>query len=197
MRELELKAVVPDLEHARSRVMHNGGVAREAGVLRDWRYDTADRNLRARDVVLRVRDFNGTPRSYTSLDWKGPAQFTSGYKEREEVALGVNDASAAAHILRELGFVVTFEIERTIEVFELHGAAIRFERYARMDTLVEVEGEPHAIERAIAALELPRAAFTTGRLADFALAFEQRTGSRAVLSSSELNSGATFAREDA
>jgi predicted adenylyl cyclase CyaB len=197
MRELELKAVVPDLEQTRSRVKHRGAVSRETGVLHDWRYDTQDRALRARDVVLRVRDFQGTPRNYTSLDWKGPAQFTSGYKERDEVTLGVVDAAAAARILRELGFVVTFEIERSIEVYHLDGATIRFERYARMDTLVEVEGEPAAIEHAIAALGLPRAEFTTGRLADFALAFEQRTGARAALSSSELSAGGMFAREDA
>jgi predicted adenylyl cyclase CyaB len=165
--------------------------------LHDWRYDTQDRALRARDVVLRVRDFQGTPRNYTSLDWKGPAQFTSGYKERDEVTLGVVDAAAAARILRELGFVVTFEIERSIEVYHLDGATIRFERYARMDTLVEVEGEPAAIEHAIAALGLPRAEFTTGRLADFALAFEQRTGTKAALSSSELSAAGMFAREDA
>jgi len=197
MRELELKAVVHDLDALLVLVRHAGGVARESGSLYDRRFDTADRSLRARDVVLRVRRFQGRPRDYATLDWKGAAHHESGYKEREEVSLGIADADAAVRILQELGFRVSFEIERSIDVFELHGATVRFERYARMDTLVEVEGEPAAIERAIAALAMPRRAFSTGRLADFASAFERRTGTRAALSAAELNAAAAYVRDDA
>ncbi|MGQ0642994.1 MAG: class IV adenylate cyclase [Gemmatimonadaceae bacterium] len=197
MRELELKAVVHDLDAALARLVHNGAVCRERGTLRDRRFDTADRALRARDVVLRLREFNGMPRGYATLDWKGAARYDSGYKEREEISLGVDDVDHAARILYELGFLVSFEIERGIDVYELHGAMLRFERYPRMDSLVEVEGEPQHIERAIDALGMPRTEFSTGRLADFARAFEERTGVRAAFSAAELDAAAAYARDDA
>ena len=197
MRELELKAVVPDVSACRTRLLQSGAVLREAGKLRDLRYDTEDRALRARDVVLRVREFISTTTQRTSLDWKGSATFDSGYKEREEVALGIADAATAGRILEGVGFVVSYEIERDIEVFDVHGATVRFERYARMDTLVEVEGAPNAIEQAIQALGIPRSEFTTQRLADFVQRYEERTGQRAALSTADAESASSYARADA
>ena len=113
------------------------------------------------------------------------------------MSLGIDTGTTATHILQQLGFVVSFEIERDIDVYDLSGATIRFERYARMDTLVEVEGAPNAIERAVEALGIPRAEFTTGRLADFARAFEDRTGDRAALSAAELIASDPYERADA
>jgi hypothetical protein len=66
-------------------------------------------------------------------------------------------------------------------------AALRVERYPRMDVLLEVEGSPAAIERAIAATGIPRDAFGTARLVDYKLAFERRTGLRAATALSELD----------
>lgn len=197
MRELELKAVVPDVDAARERLLRHGASRHQAGTQRDRRYDTRDRSLRARDVVLRVREFTGTGNARASLDWKGAANFDSGYKEREEISLGVADAGTASDILERLGFTVSFEIEREVEVFHIHGAVVRFERYARMDTLVEVEGAPAAIEEAIRTLGIARERFSTGRLSDFARAFEERTGLRAAVSSAELATPDLYARDDA
>lgn len=196
MRELELKAVVPDVKACRARLMQQGGVLREAGKLRDLRYDTEDRALRARDVVLRVREFSGATKR-VSLDWKGAATFDSGYKEREEVTLGVADSTSARRILEGLGLVVSFEIDRDIEVFDVLGATVRFESYARMDTLVEVEGAPHAIEQAIQALGIARSEFTTERLADFVQRYEERTGQRAALSNADGEQASPYVRADA
>lgn len=196
MRELELKAVVPDLDACRDRVIQGGGRLTEAGTLHDWRFDTADRALRRRDVVLRIREFRSGGTTRASLDWKGAARFESGYKEREEFSLGIAHAAEGASLLERLGFTVTFEIERRIEVFALHGASVRFERYARMDALVEVEGEPGAIEQAIATLGIPREAFTSERLADFARRFEERTGERAAVSQADLAAPVSYAVDD-
>jgi hypothetical protein len=76
-------------------------------------------------------------------------------------------------------------IDRDIAQYELPGEhdgpalIIRFERYPRMDTLVEVEGTPAGIERGIRALDIPRERFSAGRLADFVSAYEARTGQHA------------------
>ena len=199
MRELELKAVVPDVDAARERLLRHGATRHEAGAQRDRRYDTAERRLRARDVVLRIREFTdaGDGAARASLDWKGAAKFDSGYKEREELSLGIADAATASRILERLGFTVSFEIEREVEVFHIHGAVVRFERYAQMDPLVEVEGAPAAIELAIASLGIARERFTTERLSDFARAYEERTGLRAAVSSAELALPDIYARDDA
>jgi predicted adenylyl cyclase CyaB len=187
MNEVELKSVVDDEPARRARVEAAGGRLVEEGRLVDRRYDTADRALAARDEVLRVRAFAPPGAAErASIDWKGPTRHEGGYKVREERTTSVGDAALLDLILRRSGFVVTREIEREVAVYALHGATVRFERYPRMDPLVEVEGEPDAIERAIDATGLPRAGFTVARLTDFALGFERRTGARAALCAREL-----------
>jgi hypothetical protein len=91
-----------------------------------------------------------------------------------------------AAILARCGFAVVSRIDREVMQYELDGAVIRFERYPRCDDLVEVEGDPAAIERAIAATGLPRRAFTAERLNAFVDRYEARTGARAALSADAL-----------
>ena len=168
-------------------VVERGGTLVYEGRLEDRRYDAPDNPLTTRGEVLRVRALTppgGAERA--SIDWKGPTRHEGGYKVREERTTSVGDAALLDLILRRSGFAVTREIEREVAVYALHGATVRFERYPRMDPLVEVEGEPDAIERAIDATGLPRAGFTVARLTDFALGFERRTGQRAALTAREL-----------
>ena len=47
-------------------------------------------------------------------------------------------------------------IEREVEIYRVHEATVRLERYPEMDALVEVEGDPDAIERAIVVTGIPR-----------------------------------------
>src|SRR5439155_2342357 len=55
-------------------------------------------------------------------------------------------------------------------------AVLRIEWYPVMDVLLEVEGEPAEIERAIAATGLPRDRFFPESLPHFVAAYEARTG---------------------
>jgi predicted adenylyl cyclase CyaB len=186
MREVELKSVVPDPERLVARLRAAGAVPVLDGRLSDTRYDTADRALLARDHVLRLRVFAGAAGSDASLDWKGPTLQSDGYKVREEISSSIGNADALARMLDSLGYVVIREVQREISQFEFRGAVVRVERYPRMDALVEVEGDPAAIESAIAASGLPRAGFTAERLSDFVSRFESRTAERAALSDREL-----------
>jgi adenylate cyclase class IV len=120
------------------------------------------------------------------VDWKGATAHTDGYKVREELAVAIDDADTLAAMLAKLGYSVIEAIDRQVWEYDLDGATIRFERYPRMDPLVEVEGVPAAIERAVAATGLPRDGFTADRLSDFVRRFEARTGSRAALSDAPL-----------
>jgi predicted adenylyl cyclase CyaB len=185
MREVEVKGVVTDMAACVARIRAAGGELVMQGRLEDRRYDTPDGSLGKRDEVLRVRAFRGLPSSQLTIDWKGPTSEEGGYKVREEISSGLTDSDALIAILGHLGYSCNMAIDREITQFELSGATVRFEEYPRMDTLVEVEGVPEAIERAIEIIGIPRHAFSTERLSAFVSRFEARTGVRAALSESD------------
>ena len=181
MREVEVKSVVTDMAACIARIRAAGGQLVMQGRLEDRRYDVAG-ELGKRDEVLRVRAFQGLPHAHLTLDWKGPTHEEGGYKVREEISTGLTDSDALIAILNRLGYTCTMAIDREITQFSLSGAIVRFEEYPRMDTLVEVEGVPEAIERAIEIMDVPRHSFTTERLGSFIARFEARTGVKAALS---------------
>jgi predicted adenylyl cyclase CyaB len=186
MREVELKAVVDDLAERRRTIEGAGAVLSFEGKISDRRYDFASGDLAGRDEVLRTRRYQSSASTRTYLDWKGPTEMQGGYKVREEITSPVEDFDSLERILEKLGLTLTWEIDRQIAQYQLAGSIIRFETYPRMDVLVEVEGEPAAIESAIEALGLPRGTFTSERLPDFVDKFEHRTGVRAAMSDREM-----------
>jgi predicted adenylyl cyclase CyaB len=192
MLEVELKSVVDDVQRRRAIVERAGGTLAWAGRLLDRRYDTAQRALAARDHVLRLRIYHDERTTRAELDWKGPTGHENGYKVREELGVHIVEPDVLAEMLTKLGYEVTVEIEREIAQYELEGATVRFERYPRLDDLVEVEGTPEQIERAIAAIGLPRDGFTSERLPDFVRRYEARTGERAALCQAELRGEAHY-----
>jgi predicted adenylyl cyclase CyaB len=186
MREVELKAVVDDLPERRRKIEAAGAELSFEGKISDRRYDFASRDLSGRDEVLRTRRYLSAAATRVYLDWKGPTEMKDGYKIREEITVPVEDFDALEKILEKLGLKLTWEIDRDIAQYQLAGATIRFETYPRMDVLVEVEGEPAAIEGAIETLGIARGMFTSERLPDFVGRFEHRTGVRAAISDREL-----------
>lgn len=199
MREVELKGIAysdEEAEAARAALERAGAELVYSGRLEDRRYDSTDRALALADHVLRLRVYRGTSES-CSLDFKGPTSYADGFKVREELSVGADDPAKLARILEAMGYVITREIDREIAQYTYVGATVRFERYPRMDTLIEVEGEPAAIERAIAAMGLPRERFTSERLPDFVLKFESRTGQRAALCDRELEGDYRYSPNDA
>lgn len=186
-REVELKAIVQDLRSARAAVEQAGGRLVFAGRLEDRRYDSQDRALVAKDLVLRLRTYRSGTGISAHLDWKGPTHRVDGFKVRDELTTSVSDPDALARMLEGLGYRVVREIDREIAQYGLGDTMIRFERYPRMDTLVEVEGSPEGIERAIHVLGMPREAFTAERLSDFVRSYEARTGTRAAICDRELS----------
>ena len=181
-REVELKSVVDDVDACRRRLEGAGARLTFEGRLEDRRYDDADGRLGDADQMLRVRSFGGADGGRATLEWKGPTRYEDGYKVREEISVEAADASSVHTLLERLGYAVAVEIDRDVAQYVLDRATIRFERYPHMDVLVEVEGPPASIERAIEALGIPRERFTADRLATFMARFEARTGNRAIVS---------------
>ena len=189
MTETELKAVVDDLAACRARVERAGGGLELEGHLQDCRYEDEAGRIRKHDHVLRIRIFRGGGREDASLEWKGPTRTVNGLKAREEIGTSIDDPAALTEILEKLGYELTRTIDREIAQYTLHGATVRFERYPRMDDLVEVEGSAEAIERAIEVLALPRESFTTDSLFAFMDRYQQRTGKRPIVCAADLGVG--------
>lgn len=181
MIELELKAVVGDVDAVREGLRSAGAVMIERGMLFDCRFDSNE-VLRAQDQVLRVRrsEFVGTA-PVSELCWKGPTRVVDGLKAREEYQTVLAGGAPVETILAALGYHAVHAIDRWIETWELGGATGRLEWYPGMDTLIEVEGSREGIERMIAASGIPAAGFSAEPLAAFVARFERRTGERARL----------------
>lgn len=180
--ELEVKARVEDPDGLRAALARAGADLEFRGDMIDRRFDR-DRALARRDEVLRLRVYrpaDGAP-PYGVLGWKGAHSRRGAYRHRAEAEARVADPEAAVTILERLGFSVSLRIDRRVEVYRLGGAVLRLEWYPAMDVLLEVEGEPGAIERAIAATGLDRDGFLAESLPYFVARYEARTGRSAVL----------------
>jgi predicted adenylyl cyclase CyaB len=170
MREVELKAVVPDEAEARRRLLEAGAILVFEGTMSDRRYDTADRALTARDHVLRLRVQRDAAGERAVVEFKGSASIIDGFKIREETGTSVGDAEAFDGILRSMGFQVTREIDREVAVFAAAGATVRLE--PRMDLPWWSRGPAHRVSDCApgATRGLHR------RTIAFVLRFEARTG---------------------
>ena len=180
--ELELKARVDDPAAVVAALRRAGASPEFRGVMRDRRLDRKN-TLTDRDEVLRLRVYEPADGSaaWGVWGWKGPVSARQGYKHRAETETRVADAGAALAILERLGYEVILAIDRRIETWRLGGAVCRLEWYPAMDVLLEVEGEPAAIETAAAATGLPRNQFLPEALPYFVAQYEARTGARAAL----------------
>jgi adenylate cyclase class IV len=188
LRETELKARVDDVAAARHNLEASGAILVFEGRLSDQIYDTPEGTLAAQDIVLRLRTYYEEAGVTAHLDWKGPTARDDGFKVRDELTTDISDANAMIAILTRLGYARARAVDRRIAQYELTGlgtepvVTVRFEEYPRMDSLVEVEGTPAGIERAIRVLGMAREDFTADRLTDFVAAYERRTGNRGATS---------------
>ena len=180
--ELEVKALVEDPEALRAALIGAGARLEFRGEMTDRRFDRKG-VLSRRDEVLRLRMFqpaDGAP-AHGVLAWKGKHSQRGEYRHRAEVEARVADPEAVVTILEQLGFKLSLRIDRRVEVYRLGQAVLRLEWYPAMDVLLEVEGEPSAIEQAIAATGLAREAFLPESLPYFVARYEARTGREALL----------------
>jgi len=159
----------------------------------DRRYDR-DGELLAKDHVVRLREYRSDDgNTEFRVSWKGPTGVTAqGYKSRKELEFSlrpINPSASAGELLAALGFEISQEIDRYVELYRLGSAVVRLEWYPRMDVLVEVEGDEPGIERARQVIGLPRSAYSAEALIAFAARYGARTGTPAALSLAELGGG--------
>lgn len=180
--------MVEDPSALRRRLESAGAAPGFRGLMVDRRYDR-DGGLLALDHVLRLRELAGPGEEPQYLvSWKGPTGVTAeGYKSRTELEYQLRALRAPpAELFEKLGYQEVQRIERYVEYYRLAGADVRLEWYPRMDVLVELEGEPEAIEAALRSIGIPREQWSADPLPLFAARYAVRTGVPAALSREEL-----------
>lgn len=129
-------------------------------------YDDPKRMLTAGGAALRLRRARGRK----ILTYKGPARFSGGIKIREEREAAVEDGGQIEAILLGLGFSRQFRYEKRREEWRFEGCTVALDE-TPIGRFVEVEGEPTAIRRVVAALGLD---FAEAIPYSYARLYEQR-----------------------
>jgi adenylate cyclase class 2 len=112
----------------------------------DALFDTAQRDLSARQQVLRLRTEDG----HCSVTFKSPTYHPT-LKVREELETHVGDGHVFGSILERAGFHVWFRYEKYREEFRLDDVVIAVDE-TPVGTFVEIEGSDRGIAAAAVAL---------------------------------------------
>ena len=178
-RETEIKLRVADIRAFRKKLKRVGArtVAAGSGRVHEWNtlYDTPGQDLRAKDLLLRIREETQADRSPSKskkrvlLTFKGPVKdrkvsasiernandrrFGSSYKVREEIELEVGNAKALAAIFARLGMLASFHYEKRRTTYRMpesnrwaKGLLIELDE-TPIGNFVELEGPSRAIDR--------------------------------------------------
>jgi adenylate cyclase, class 2 len=167
--ETEVKFRVTDAEDLSRRLKESGfhcetPRAFESNTL----YDTADRMMRSRTEILRIRSYAGR----TVLTHKRPPESGPGedrHKHRIETETAVADGTALAEVFRSLGLAPAFRYEKwRSEWSDGNGHCVVDE--TPIGSFAELEGEPEWIDRVAAALGVAPTDYIT---ASYGRLFEQ------------------------
>jgi adenylate cyclase class 2 len=166
--ETEIKFRVADLAGLSARLVAAGFQVQtprsfESNVL----YDTADRQLRAKTEILRIRQYAGhTLLTHKRLPDVGPGEDT--HKHRIETETEVADGNALAQVFQSLGLTPAFRYEKwRTEWREGEGHCVVDE--TPIGSFAELEGPADWIDRAAGKLAVDPEQYITlsyGRLFD-------------------------------
>jgi len=128
-------------------------------------YDTADRRLRARTEILRIRSYAGKwTLTHKRLPDAGPGEDT--HKHRIETETEIADGNALADVFRSLGLAAAFRYEKwRSEWSDGEGHCVVDE--TPIGNYAELEGDGDWIDRVSARLGIDRSRYITlsyGRL---------------------------------
>jgi adenylate cyclase class 2 len=148
--EIEVKLPAADLSDVRRRLEELGAaLEKERHDESNDLFDDAAGSLAGSGRVLRLRRAQGRG----ILTFKGAAHFTQGVKSREERETVVGEPGEMEAILERLGFRRKFRYEKRREEWRFSDCAVALDETPIGD-FVEIEGDPAAIRKAVAALAL-------------------------------------------
>ena len=146
-------------------------------------FDTADRTLRVRHQILRVREYG--ERCVVTHKRQPDDADDSQYKTRIETETAVDDCDAVREIFAQLGYTPVFTYDKFRTEWEATGGDTSAAAHLVIDETpigiwAELEGPIDWIDRMLEALAVDRASCRTdsyGRLFEL---WKQRTGSQAT-----------------
>ena len=134
MLEIEIKALCPDLEKFKIRIIESGGVFESAGSERDIYYNHPCRDFRKTYEAFRIR-ISG---SDTYITYKGP-KIGDRAKTRFELETPITSADDMDVILEKLGFVKSGEVIKVREIYKISDITICLDRVQGLGDFVELE----------------------------------------------------------
>ncbi len=148
--EIEVKLPAADLAEVRRRLEELGAtLEKERHDESNDLFDDAAGSLAGAGRALRLRRAQGRG----ILTFKGAAKFTQGVKSREERETAVGEPGEMEAILERLGFRRKFRYEKRREEWRFSDCDVALDE-TPIGNFVEIEGDPAAIRKAVAALAL-------------------------------------------
>jgi len=172
-REIEIKLRVPNAVAARALLGRAGFRLAKRRVLESNAvFDTADRRLRARGELLRLRQAGGQ----TILTYKGRCA-PGKHKSREELETHLADAGAARSILERLGLEVSFLYQKHRTEYGRPGErGMATVDETPIGVFIELEGSPAWIDRIAAKLGFGEPAYITASYGSLYFSWCQERG---------------------
>ena len=155
MTEIEIKIKIENPEKIANRIAAMGAEMvkdrhREENAL----YDFSSHSLFHRKSALRLRMAN----KKTFLTFKGPPQKSRKFKIREEYETEVKNGKQMKKILKELGFIPTFQYKKHRTIYRLKKCKICLDETSA-GYFLELEGERSQIVRTAASLGFSKKEF--------------------------------------
>jgi adenylate cyclase class 2 len=176
--EIELKFTVIDANALRSSIESLGfTLITERTFESNTLYDTADRQLRSRKQILRLRNYGDR----CTLTHKRQSDQNDGdqrYKTRIETESLIEDCSALAEVFHQLGYEPVFRYEKFRTEWELdHGHLVVDE--TPIGIWAELEGPPEWIDAMLDRLGIPSELCSTDSYGKLFLRWKGETSSPA------------------
>jgi adenylate cyclase class 2 len=123
----------------------------------DALYDFEDRKLFKSGSLFRLRISSNAVRDGAGnfsvigqkpeyiLTWKGPAETSRGFKEREEIEFNMKDSASVFRMLESFGLEPVFRYQKFRSLFDLHSIKITYDK-TPMGLFLELEGDSRSID---------------------------------------------------
>ena len=188
--EIEVKFSVTDVRALRSAAERLGfRLVTERTFESNTLYDSADRQLRGRRQILRLREYGDR----TTVTHKRQAEGDVGdsrYKTRIETESLIEDCASLAEIFTQLGYGSVFRYEKFRTEWEMEDGHLVLDE-TPIGIWAELEGTPHWIDTMLDRLEIAPELRSTESYGKLFLRWKEETGSPAEnLTFAEITEGA-------
>jgi len=138
MKEIEIKILGINPDEISQKLADLGAEQTFKGLLKVRYFDTPEGEVRKREELLRVREFEGHE---VEVCYKTNKRIEDGYKVYDEQHLKAENFDETTKMFEELGFEVTTYYEKKRTVFKLEGAEIVIDEYPKIPPFIEIEAE--------------------------------------------------------